>query len=106
MAIDSEGGVVLLDADGSVRGLRRDGKGAASLGPRSDMRKPVDVAVDAFQNIYVVDEEAGVLVFSPQGQLLADRGRVGLRKPSAGHRRSRRRLLVYDEKAQRVLRFK
>ena len=107
MAIDSEGGVVLLDhADRSVRVFDETGKALRTLGPRSDMRKPVDVAVDAFQNTYVVDEDAGVLVFSPQGQLLATVGALDLRKPTAVTVDPAGAVLVYDEKAQRVMRFK
>jgi TolA-binding protein len=107
MAIDSEGGVMLLDrADRSVRVFDETGKALRTLGPRSDMRKPLDMAVDAFQNTYVVDEDAGVLVFSPQGQLLATIGVPELRKPTAVTVDPAGAVLVYDEKAQRVLRFK
>jgi TolA-binding protein len=107
MAVDSEGGVVLLDrGDRSVRVFDEAGRPLRTLGPRSDMRKPVDVAVDAFQNTYVVDEDAGVLVFSPQGQLLATVGAQDLRKPAAVTVDPGGAVLVYDEKAQKVLRFK
>ena len=107
MAVDGEGGVVLLDrADRSVRVFDEAGRPLRTLGPRSDMRKPVDVAVDAFQNIYVVDEDAGVLVFSPQGQLLATVGAQDLRKPTAVTIDPAGAVLVYDDKAQKVLRFK
>jgi TolA-binding protein len=107
MAVDSEGGVVLLDrADRSVRVFDETGRPLRTLGPRSDMRKPVDVAVDAFQNTYVVDEEAGVLVFSPQGQLLARVGAQELRKPTAVTVDPAGAVLVYDDKAEKVLRFK
>ena len=70
------------------------------------MRKPMDVAVDAFQNIYVIDEDAGVLAFSPKGQLLATVGPQDLHKPKALTVDSAGAVLVYDEKAQRILRFK
>jgi TolA-binding protein len=106
MAVDSEGGVVLLDrADRSVRVFDETGRALRALGPRSDMRKPVDVAVDAFQNMYVADEEAGVLVFSPQGQLLTRVGAEDLRKPTAVTVDPAGAVLVYDDKAERVLRF-
>jgi len=107
MAVDGEGGVLLLDrADRSVRVFDEAGRPLRTLGPRSDMRKPVDIAVDAFQNTYVVDEDAGVLVFSPQGQLLATVGAQDLRKPTAVTVDPGGAVLVYDEKAQKVLRFK
>jgi len=107
MAVDSEGGIVLLDrAERSVRVFDEAGRLIRSLGPRTDMRKPLDVAVDAFQNVYVIDEEAGVLVFSPQGQLLATVGAQDLHKPKALTVDAAGAVLVYDEKAQRILRFK
>jgi len=107
MAVDSEGGIVLLDrAERSVRVFDEGGRLLRSLGPRTDMRKPLDVAVDAFQNAYVIDEDAGVLVFSPQGQLLATVGAQDLHKPKALTVDAAGAVLVYDEKAQRVLRFK
>ena len=107
MHVDSEGGIVLLDrADRSVRVFDETGKLLRSLGPRTDMRKPLDVAVDAFQNLYVIDEDAGVLVFSPQGQLLATVGSQVLGKPKALTVDPAGAILVYDEKAQRILRFK
>jgi TolA-binding protein len=107
MTLDSEGGIVLLDrGERSVRVFDETGRLLRSLGPRTDMRKPVDVAVDAFQNTYVIDEDAGVLVFSPQGQLLASVGAQDLHKPKALTVDPAGAVLVYDEKAQRVLRFK
>jgi TolA-binding protein len=107
MTVDSEGGVVLLDhADRSVRVFDEAGRPLRTLGPRSDMRKPVDVAVDAFQNTYVVDEDAGVLVFSPQGHLLATVGAPELREPTAVTIDPAGAVLVYDDKAQKIVRFK
>ena len=52
----------------------------AVRGPATSCASPVDVAVDRFRNIYVADEEAGVLVFSPQGQLLATLAGPEMRK--------------------------
>jgi streptogramin lyase len=107
MAVDGEGGIVLLDrGDKSVRIFDETGRLLRSLGPRTDMRKPVDVAVDRFQNAYVIEEDAGVLVFSPQGQLLASIGTQELHKPKALTLDPSGAVLVYDEKAQKVLRFK
>ena len=70
------------------------------------MRKPADVAVDAFRDTYVADEEGGVLVFSPQGQLLATLGGAELKKPRALTLEPSGAVLVYDDKLQRILRFK
>jgi TolA-binding protein/streptogramin lyase len=107
MAVDTEGGILLLDrGERSVRVFDENGRLLRSLGPRSDMRKPLDVAVDAFQNVYVIDEEAGVLVFSPQGQLLTTVVSPDMHKPRALTVDAAGAVLVYDEKAQRILRFK
>jgi TolA-binding protein len=110
IVLDGEGGIVMLDRDEkTVRVLDETGRvlrTIAAHGPGYDLRKPVDVAVDGFRNTYVADEESGVLVFSPQGQLLATLGGSDVRKaravtidPSGG-------VLVYDDKLQRILRFK
>jgi hypothetical protein len=78
------------------------GKGAGS-----ELRRPVDVAVDAARNLYVADEDAaGVLVFSPMGRLLATIGHESMRKPRAVTLDPAGAVLVYDERAQRVLRFR
>jgi len=66
----------------------------------------VDVAVDGFRNIYVADEEAGVLVFSPQGALLTTLGSADVRKARAVTVDPAGAVLVYDDKLQRILRFK
>ncbi len=110
IVLDGEGGIVMLDrGEKTVRVLDEAGRvlrTIAAHGPGYDLRKPVDVAVDGFRNTYVADEESGVLVFSPQGQLLATLGGADVRKaravtvdPSGG-------VLVYDDKLQRILRFK
>jgi hypothetical protein len=110
IVLDGEGGIVMLDRDEkTVRVLDETGRvlrTIAAHGPGYDLRKPVDVAVDGFRNTYVADEESGVLVFSPQGQLLATLGGADVRTaravtidPSGG-------VLVYDDKLQRILRFK
>jgi sugar lactone lactonase YvrE len=66
----------------------------------------VDVAVDSFRNVYVADESGPVLVLSPQGQLLATIASPEMRKPAAVTVDPAGAVLVYDEKAERILRFK
>jgi TolA-binding protein len=110
IVLDGEGGIVMLDRDErTVRVLDESGKvlrAIAGRGPGYELRKPVDVAVDAFRNVYVADEEAGVLVFSPSGQLLATVGAGEARKVRAVTLDPSGALLVYDDKQQRILRFK
>lgn len=110
IVLDGEGGIVMLDRDErTVRVVDESGKvlrTIAGRGPGYELRKPVDVAVDAFRNTYVADEEGGVLVFSPQGQLLATVGAADARKLRAVTLDPSGALLVYDDKLQRILRFK
>jgi TolA-binding protein len=111
IVLDGEGGIVMLDRqEKTVRAVDESGRVLRTIAPRGpgyDMRKPVDIAVDAFRNTYVVDEEgAAVLVFSPPGQLLATVGAQDLKKPRAVTVDPAGAVLVYDDKLQRILRFK
>jgi hypothetical protein len=108
--LDGEGGIVLLDRqEKAVRVVDETGKAlraVAARGPGYEIRKPVDLAVDPFRNVYVLDEEAGVFVFNPQGQLLATVGAGTLRKGRALALDPAGALLVYDDKQQRIVRFR
>jgi TolA-binding protein len=110
MLVDSEGGVVLLDRElKSVAVFDEAGKLLRSVGPKGagfELKKPADVAVDSFRNLYVADEEAGVFVFSPSGQLLATITGEDLKRPKAVTLDSDGSVLVYDERAEKVLRYK
>jgi len=110
MALDGEGGIVLLDRDARTVAVY-DGAGRLlrSLGGKGfvpELRRPVDVAVDPACNLYVADEEGPVHVFSPRGRLLATLAAPELRRPRALALDGAGAVLVYDEKAQRVLRFR
>jgi TolA-binding protein len=110
IVLDGEGGIVMLDReDRTVQVLDESGKVLRTIaghGAGYDLRKPVDVAVDLFRNVYVADEEAGVFAFSPQGQLLATIGAADVKKARAVTVDPAGAVLVYDEKLQRILRFK
>lgn len=110
MLVDTEGGVVLLDRElKSVTVFDEAGKLLRSVGPKGagfELKKPADVAVDPFRNLYVADEEAGVFVFSPSGQLLATITGEDLKRPKAITLDSDGSVLVYDERAEKVLRYK
>lgn len=107
---DGEGGVVLLDrAERAVTVYDEAGKVLRAVPARGtgyEMRKPVDVAVDPFRNLYVADEEGGVFVFGPTGALLVKVGGEEMRRPRALTLDPTGALLVYDDRAQKVLRYR
>ena len=76
-----------------------------TIGP-AGLKRPADVAVDAFRNLYVADEEGGVLVFNPQGQPLATITSPEMRRPRAVAVDATGAVLVYDDRAERVLRYR
>jgi TolA-binding protein len=108
LLLDGEGAVVTLDrADKTVRSYDANGKLLRTVGPRGtgyELKKPVDVAVDAARNLYVADEGGAVYILSPQGQLLATLSEA--KKPQAVTLDPAGAVFVYDESVQRVLRFK
>jgi TolA-binding protein len=109
MLVDGEGGILLLDrAEKAVRVFDESGRLLRALAPRGtgyELRRPVDVAVDPMRNTYVADEQAGVLLFSPQGQLLATLGAEEMQRPKALTLDPSGAVLVYDDKLERILRF-
>ena len=109
LLVDGEGGVVLLDVDEkSVLAFDETGKslrGLAARGAGYELKKPVDIAVDPFRNLYVADAELGVLVFTPSGQLLTTLSAAEARRPAAIALDVEGAVLVYDEKSERVVRF-
>jgi tetratricopeptide (TPR) repeat protein len=110
LVVDGEGGIALLDREErTLRVFDEAGRALRVLGPRGagyELRKPVDVAVDAMRNTYLADEEAGVLVFSPQGELLATVTAEDMKRPRALSLDPSGAILVYDDKLEKVLRFK
>ena len=110
LLVDGEGGIVMLDREEkTVRVFDEAGRplrAVAARGPGYELRRPVDVAVDPMRNTYVADEQAGVLLFSPQGQLLATLASEELQRPKALTLDASGAVLVYDDKLERVLRFK
>jgi TolA-binding protein len=106
MLVDGEGGIVFLDSkEKTVRVFDETGKLLRTLGPIG-LRKPVDVAVDPLRNTYVADEEAGVLVFNAQGQLLITLTGPELKRAKAIALDATGAVLVYDDRAEKVLRYK
>jgi sugar lactone lactonase YvrE len=106
LLLDGEGAIVALDRDEkTVRVFDESGRLLRSVGP-AGLRRPADVAVDAFRNLYVADEETGVQVYNPQGQLLATIAGPELRRARAIALDATGAVLVYDDRAQRVLRYR
>jgi hypothetical protein len=104
--VDGEGGIVTLDRDEkAVRIWDEAGRLLRTVGP-AGFKRPVDVAVDAFRNLYVADEELGVLVFSYQGQPLVTIRSPELQRPRALTLDGSGAVLVYDDRAGRVLRYR
>jgi TolA-binding protein len=106
LLVDGEGAIVWLDhEEKTVRVWEEAGKAVRTIGP-AGLRKPVDIAVDPFRNLYVADEEQGVLVFDPQGKPLATIAGPELRRPKALTLDATGAVLVYDDKAERILRYR
>jgi outer membrane protein assembly factor BamD (BamD/ComL family) len=104
--LDGEGGIVVLDRDEkTVRVFDEGGRLLRSVGP-GGLKRPADVAVDAFRNLYVADEETGVHVFNPQGQLITTITGPELRRARAVTLDATGAVLVYDDRAERVLRYR
>jgi hypothetical protein len=106
LVVDGEGAIVWLDREEkAVRVFEETGKEIRAIGP-AGLRKPVDVAVDPFRNLYVADEDQGVLVFDAQGRPLATIAGPELRRPKALTLDATGAVLVYDDKAERILRYR
>ncbi len=104
--LDGEGGIVTLDRDEkTIRVWDETGRLLRSLGP-TGLKRPADVAVDPFRNLYVADEETGIQVFSAQGQLLTTIVGPELRRARAVTLDATGAVLVYDDRAERVLRYR
>jgi hypothetical protein len=110
MLLDGEGAIVALDREQrTVSVLDESGRVLRSVLPRGtgwDLKKPADVAVDAFRNLYVADEDSGVYIFTPAGQLLGTIGGAELKKAVALTVEPAGAVLVYDGRAQKVLRYR
>jgi TolA-binding protein len=108
LLLDGEGAVLAFDPDERLLAyFDETGKLLRSLplrGEGFDLRKPLDVALDPAGNVYVADEQAGVVVLTPKGKLLARFGEE-LKKPRALTLDPTGAVLVYDERLERVLRY-
>ena len=105
-----QGEVVMLRRDDkSVEITDESGRVISKVGPRGpgfEWKKPVDVAMDAFSNLYVADEDQGIFVFSPKGELLTTFGAADLKKSRAITIDLTGAPLVYDDRTETLVRFK
>jgi TolA-binding protein len=105
IVVDTEGAILLLDRDEkTVRVYDETGRALRSIGP-AGLRKPSDIAVDAFRNVYVADEEGGVVVFDPEGRPFFTLG-SDLGKATAIALDSTGAVLVYDDRADAIVRYR
>ncbi len=72
------------------------GRTLRTVGP-GGLRKPADVAVDSVRNVYVADEDEGVLVFNHQGELFFKITGPEMKKPTAIALEAAGAVLVYDD---------
>lgn len=110
MLRDGEGQLVFLDEkERTLRVLDDNGRVLRTIGPRGagyELKRPADVACDPAQHLYLADKDAGVLVLSPEGKLITRVGEDVLKRPRALTLAGDGELLVYDEKLEKVLRFR
>jgi hypothetical protein len=110
MVLDPENAVVMLDREAkTVTVFDRAGALVRTIGPTGSgflLKKPSDVAVDAFRNIYVTDEEGGIYVLSPAGQYLATLGGDEARKPRAVAVDASGAVIVYDDRTEKMVRYR
>ena len=103
------GDVVMLRKDNkSVEIFDAGGRLLRTIGPSGpgfEWKKPADVAVDAFSNLYVADEDQGTFMFSTAGELMAAFG-AEVRKSRAIAIDPSGAALVYDDRAEVIVRFK
>ena len=106
LIVDGEGGIVMLDrGEKTVRVYDETGKLLRTVGP-TGLRRPADVAIDPFRNTYIADEELGVLIVSPQGQVLHTLSGPEIRRPKALTLDPTGAILVWDDRAGKILKYR
>ena len=106
IVVDGERGVLLLDRkEKKVSVCDESGRTLRTIGP-SGLRKPEDIAVDAFRNVYVADADEGVLVFDPRGELFFRIAGPEMKKATAIAVDATGAVLVYDDGSDRILRYR
>lgn len=101
--------VMLRKDDKSIEIIDDGGRLITKLGPRGpgfEWKKPVDVALDAFSNLYVADEDQGIFMYSPKGALMTTFGAAEVKKSRAIAIDLSGAALVYDDRTETIVRFK
>ncbi len=105
-----KGDVVMLRKDDkTVEIMDEGGRLITTIGPRGpgfEWKKPADVAIDAFSNVYVADEDQGIFMFSAKGALMATFGAADVKKSRAIAIDLSGAALVYDDRTETIVRFK
>ena len=112
LAINPLDDIAAIDREAKAIGvLDRDGKPLfkiLSKGPGYELDEPSDLAWDPLGHLYVLDRGArSVFVFGPQGKLVvafttSEKAAGALRRPTAFTLDSAGRLLIYDDREERV----
>jgi TolA-binding protein len=104
--VDGEGGILLLDRKAkTVRVCDESGRTLRTVGP-GGLNKPSDIAVDSLRNVYVADEDNGVLVFNISGELFFKIAGPEMKKPTTIALEPGGAVLVYDDGSDRILRYR
>lgn len=101
--------LMLRKDDKSIEIVDEAGRLVSKIGPRGpgfEWKKPVDVTIDAFSNIYVADEEQGIFLLNSRGALMSTFGASDVRKSRAIAIDLSGAALVYDDRAETIVRFK
>ena len=110
MITTPRGDVAMLRKDDkSLEFFDENGRLISKLGPRGagfEWKKPVDFTMDPFSNLYVADEDQGIFVFSAKGALLTTFGTTDVKKSRAIAIDLTGAALVYDDRAEVIVRFK
>jgi len=106
IVLDGERGIYLLDRKEKMVSIcDENGRTVRTIGP-SGLRKPMDIAVDAFRNVYVADADEGVFVFNPQGEPFFKIAGPEMKKATAIAVDAAGAVLVYDDGSDRILRYR
>jgi DNA-binding beta-propeller fold protein YncE len=107
LVADQEGALWVLDTERrTIEAFDEWGRPVPWSREALPLRRPVDLAVDAFRNVYVADEEAGLLVFSGDGRLRFTLAGEELRRPVAVAVAPSGVAYVFDERSRRVLSYR
>jgi outer membrane protein assembly factor BamD (BamD/ComL family) len=106
IVMDGERSLYLLDREEKMIAIcDESGHTVRTIGP-SGLRDPVDLVVDPFRNVYVADEDEGILVFNARGEPFFEIGGPELRKATAVALDATGAVLVYDDRSDQVLRYR